>query len=98
MSERTLTDEQIETEIEHLNTAWSHIPGQGLVRVFETNSFAQGLMVVNEICRVVEDMGHYPEVTLRVDQVELVTTSQDAGGVTDMDVQLAKAIDAMVEY
>lgn len=98
MNERILTDAQIETEIEHLNTAWAHIPGQGLVRVFETNSFAQGLMVLGEIGRVVEDMGHYPEVTLRVNEVELITTSPDVGGVTDADVQLAKAIDAMVEY
>lgn len=98
MSEQLLTDEQIESEIEHLNIAWSHIPGQGLVRVYETNSYAQGLMLVNEIGRVAEDMGHYPDVTLRANEVVLTITTLETGGVTDLDVQLAKSIDVLVEH
>lgn len=92
MSEQVLTDDQIETAVENLNVAWSYIPGQGLVRVFETGSFGDGLRLINRIASIVEKQGHHPEITLRQDEVELVTMTYDAGGVTQRDIDLAAAI------
>jgi 4a-hydroxytetrahydrobiopterin dehydratase len=93
-NDQILSDEQIETEVSKLNLAWTHIPGEGLVRVFETQGFADGLMLVEKIGGAAERLTHYPEITLRTDEVDVIAFSEDAGGVTAADIELAKAIDA----
>lgn len=93
MNDHVLPDAQIETEVGKLNVAWTHIPGEGLVRVFETQGFAEGLSLVERIGGVAERLQHYPEVTLRNDEVDVTTFTPDAGGVTQADLDLAKAID-----
>jgi 4a-hydroxytetrahydrobiopterin dehydratase len=93
MNDQVLPDGQIETEINKLNVAWAHIPGEGLVRVFGTAGFAEGLALVERIGGVAERLQHYPEVTLRSDEVDLTVVTSDAGGVTQADVDFAKAID-----
>lgn len=93
MDDQVLPDAQIETEVNKLNVAWTHIPGEGLVRVFDTAGFAEGLALVERIGGVAERLQHYPEVTLRNEEVDVTVVTADAGGVTQADVDLAKAID-----
>jgi 4a-hydroxytetrahydrobiopterin dehydratase len=96
MNEQALSDKQIEAEVAKLNVAWTHIPGEGLVRVFETDGFAEGLALVEEIGGVAERLTHYPEVTLRNDEVDVTAFTPEAGGVTKIDIDLAKAIDETI--
>jgi 4a-hydroxytetrahydrobiopterin dehydratase len=96
MNEQALSDEHIEAEVAKLNVAWTHIPGEGLVRVFETDGFAEGLALVEEIGGVAERLTHYPELTLRSDEVDITAFTIDAGGVTAQDIELAKAIDETI--
>lgn len=93
MNDQILSDEQIESEVSKLHVEWSHIPGEGLVRVFETKGFAEGLALVERIGGVAERLTHYPEVTLRNDEVDVTAFTPEAGGVTMADIELAKAID-----
>ena len=93
MNDQLLTDEQIEAEVANLNVGWSHIPGEGLVRVFETAGFAEGLALVERIGGAAERLTHYPEVTLRHDEVDVTAFTAELGGVTSDDIELAKAID-----
>lgn len=93
MPNQALSDEQIESEVRSLNVAWTHIPGEGLVRVFETSSFAKGLALVAKIGEIAERLQHHPEITLRIDEVDVTAFTLDAGGVTQADVDLAKALD-----
>ena len=92
MNDPILTDEQIESEVAKLNIAWAHIPGEGLVRVFETKGFAEGLALVERIGGVAERLTHYPEVTLRSDEVDVAAFTIEVSGVTQADIELAKAI------
>jgi 4a-hydroxytetrahydrobiopterin dehydratase len=93
MNDQILPDAQIESEIAKLNVAWSHIPGEGLIRVFETQGFAEGLALVERIGGIAERLTHYPEVTLRTEETVVTILDTDAGGVTQADLDLAKAID-----
>jgi 4a-hydroxytetrahydrobiopterin dehydratase len=93
MNERVLSDADIETQVAKLDVAWAHIPGQGLIRVFETHDFAEGLALVNKIGQIAEQLGHHPEVVLRYSEVEVTNFTHDAGGVTAKDMELAEAID-----
>ncbi len=96
MNDKALSDHQIEEALEPLNVTWSHIPGEGLVGVFETKNFAEGLALVNRIGEIAEQQDHHPELLLRPDEVEVTTVTHDAGGVTSRDIELAKAIDELV--
>lgn len=93
MNDQILPDAQIESELAKLNVAWSHIPGEGIIRVFETQGFAEGLALVERIGGIAERLTHYPEVTLRSDETVVTIVDADAGGVTQADIDLAKAID-----
>lgn len=94
MNNQVLSDDQIEAEVAKLNVAWTHIPGEGLVRVFETQGFGQGLSLVARIGQIAERLSHAPEVTVRDDEVDVTAFTADAGGVTQADMELARAIDA----
>lgn len=92
-----LSDTQIEEAVAALNVGWTHIPGEGLVRVFETENFAEGLVLVNQISKAVMQLKHEPEVILRADEVDITTFTPDAGGITEKDINLAKAVDEITQ-
>lgn len=88
-----LSIEALEHAMRELHVAWSVIPGQGLVRVFEVADFSEGLALVASIGALAEKAGHYPEITLRRDKLEVICSTPEAGGVTQQDIDLAQAID-----
>ncbi len=58
----------------------------------ETGDFATGLRLVNRIGEAAESMNHHPDLDLRYPHLDVRLSSHDAGGVTDRDVTLARAI------
>ncbi len=62
---------------------------------FETRSFVVGAEFVARIAQTAEEQGHHPEVDVRYAQVLVALNSHDAGGVTDRDLALARAISAI---
>jgi 4a-hydroxytetrahydrobiopterin dehydratase len=58
----------------------------------ETGDFATGLRLVNRIGEAAEAMNHHPDLDLRYPHLDVTLSSHDVGGVTDRDVQLARAI------
>lgn len=90
-----LNTEQLEEAVRQLNVGWSVLPGKGLVRVFETGDFAKGFGLVSAIAELAEAHQHFPEITLRGDEVEVTLNTFEAGGVTRQDTALASAIDTL---
>ncbi|MGD8373244.1 MAG: 4a-hydroxytetrahydrobiopterin dehydratase [Candidatus Woesebacteria bacterium] len=88
-----LTDEQIKQALKDLNVAWSAIPGQGLVRVYETTSFSEGMQLVKKIAVVSDEHNHFPSINLAPNEVEITLSTPSKNGLTEIDVKLAKAID-----
>lgn len=88
-----LTDERLEATLPELDLAWSAIPGQGLVRVFTTGTFNKGVALVVKLAEIAEKRNHHPDVHLTHDEVEVTLLTHSAGGVTNLDVEMAKAID-----
>ena len=64
---------------------------------FATGDFARGLQLVARIGELAEEAGHHPDVTLRYPDVHVLLTSHDAGGKTQRDVDLARAISAAAD-
>lgn len=95
MNEKLLTPDQIDHYLSEIDVEWAAIPGQGLVRVFEAGSFEEGLELLNKISEVIKNQEHYPEITLRAGQLEVAAITNEVGGITIKDVELAKAIDEL---
>ena len=60
---------------------------------YETGGFATGLELVNRIGAAAEEADHHPDLTLTWPLVHVRLVSHDAGGVTQRDFDLAKAIE-----
>lgn len=95
MPDQILTDQQIENILPELNVAWSDIPGQGLVRVFNTGSFNSGVKLINQIAKIAQEHNHHPDIHLTFSEVEVTLSTHSVGGVTQRDIDLAKAIDQL---
>ncbi|HEY4021420.1 MAG TPA: 4a-hydroxytetrahydrobiopterin dehydratase [Pseudonocardiaceae bacterium] len=75
-------------------TGWANLNG-GLQTRIATGDFATGLAVVNSIGAAAEDMNHHPDIALSYGHVDVRLSSHDEHGVTDRDVSLARAINAI---
>ncbi len=68
---------------------WADIEGQGLIRVFETNDFRSGFVMLVHVGTAAEQVEYYPEVTLGQHKLTITIPPNDDG----LDHRLAHAID-----
>jgi 4a-hydroxytetrahydrobiopterin dehydratase len=73
---------------------WSRA-GDAVEKVFELPSFADAIAFVVRIGFAAEAMNHHPDLDVRWRKVRVLLTTHDAGGVTELDVELAGRIEAM---
>lgn len=69
-----------------------------LTKVFEFPSFITGLAFAAKITVHAEVIGHHPVIELSYGKVKVKLTTHDAKGLTKLDFELAKRIDALVTY
>ena len=69
--------------------------GKALTRRFTFNDFSEAFAFLTKVAMHAEKVNHHPEFTSVWNRVEFRLTSHDAGGVTDRDVELAKAIERL---
>jgi 4a-hydroxytetrahydrobiopterin dehydratase len=71
--------------------------GAALERSFRFTDFAEAFAFLTRVAEHAERVDHHPEFTSVWNRVDFRLTSHDRGGVTERDVALAKAIDALAE-
>ena len=86
-----LSDVEIHRALSALN-GWSR-RGDALVKTFTFPRFADGIAFVNRVARIADDMDHHPDIDIRYTKVTMTLSTHDAGGVTELDVKLAEAMD-----
>ncbi len=69
--------------------------GIALLRSYRFADFAQAFAFLTRVAVHAEAVDHHPEFTSVWNRVDFRLTSHDQGGVTERDVELAKAIDAL---
>jgi 4a-hydroxytetrahydrobiopterin dehydratase len=75
---------------------WTMDPdGKALVRTFTFKDFSEAFGFLTRVALHAEKADHHPEFTSVWNRVDFRLTSHDAGGVTERDRALAKAIDAL---
>jgi 4a-hydroxytetrahydrobiopterin dehydratase len=63
-----------------------------LVRQVEAPDFPTAIRVVDEVAVVAETMSHHPDIDIRWRTLTFTLSTHSAGGVTDLDVALARRI------
>jgi 4a-hydroxytetrahydrobiopterin dehydratase len=77
-------------------SGWSKIENrEAIFKSFKFNSFRQAFGFMTEAALVAEKMDHHPEWFNVYSRVDVTLTTHSAGGVTTLDVKLAKAMDAI---
>jgi 4a-hydroxytetrahydrobiopterin dehydratase len=91
-----LTDEQITAALARL-PAWRR-DGLSIVRTAEFANFPVAIEAVDRIAVIAERADHHPDIDIRWRTVTLRCATHSAGGVTGKDIELADAIDGIVEH
>lgn len=63
-----------------------------ITKVFKFDDFATAFGFMTRIAIIADKMDHHPEWFNVYNRVDVTLTTHDAGGVTDKDVTLAKAM------
>ncbi len=74
--------------------AWELVDGQ-LVKEVTCTGFAAALDYVMAVGALAEEADHHPDIDIRWRTVRLALTTHDAGGITGLDLALARSIDAL---
>jgi 4a-hydroxytetrahydrobiopterin dehydratase len=73
---------------------WS-IQNQKLHRQFQFPSFVEAFGFMSSVALVAESMGHHPEWLNVYNRVTVDLTTHDAGGITNLDIDLAKKMEQL---
>ncbi len=69
----------------------------GLVRELTAPSFIGGIRIVDAVADAAERLDHHPDIDIRWRRLRFALSTHSSGGVTETDVVLARAIDAVVQ-
>ena len=73
---------------------WTEVSGRdAIARKFTVRDFNQAFGFMTRAALVAEKMDHHPEWFNVYKTVEVTLSTHDAGGVTELDIKLAEAMD-----
>jgi 4a-hydroxytetrahydrobiopterin dehydratase len=87
-----LDDDQITSRLGAL-PAWER-DGDVISKTFELPTFPDAIAFVTRIAEGAEAANHHPDIDIRWRNVRIALTTHDAGGLTDLDFDLATEIEA----
>ena len=91
-----LNSAQRQDALENL-TGWSEATGGKAIRkMFEFRDFKQAFGFMSQAALKAEQMDHHPEWSNVYNKVDVTLSTHDAGGVTELDIQLAAFMDNVV--
>ncbi len=66
--------------------------GKALYRKQTFKDFVEAIAFVNQLVSPAEALGHHPDISISYNKVSITMTTHDAGGLTELDFQLAQTI------
>ncbi|WP_010544416.1 4a-hydroxytetrahydrobiopterin dehydratase [Sphingomonas elodea] len=77
---------------------WTYEPGRdAITRRFQFADFVEAFAFMTRVALIAEKADHHPEWSNVWNRVDVLLTTHDAGGLSTRDIQLATAIDALVQ-
>ncbi len=90
----TYNAEQAAQLIEPLS-GWS-FEENGIQKMFQFSDFVHAWGFMSQVAILAEKANHHPEWSNVYNKVEIRLSTHDAGGVTDKDIDLARAIEDLM--
>jgi 4a-hydroxytetrahydrobiopterin dehydratase len=88
-----LSDQDLEQAL--AGSHWER-DGDAIVREREFDDFAAAMRYVNQVADAAEAANHHPDILVHGwNQVRLMLTTHDQGGVTQSDVDMARTLDTV---
>ena len=87
---RLLTDDEVDTQLQAL-PGWQR-SGSAVVATIEAPDFRSAIAIVVEAADAAEQMNHHPDIDIRWRTTRWLLTTHDAGGLTQLDIELAHRI------
>ena len=87
---RLLTSEEIARQLADL-PGWTGT-GEALTAAYDAPDFAAAIRLVTEAADAAEQMNHHPDIDIRWKVTHWRLSTHSAGGVTQLDVELAHRI------
>jgi 4a-hydroxytetrahydrobiopterin dehydratase len=83
---------------DHVSTRLAQLPGwerdgDEIVKTFELPTFLDAIAFVARVADRAEAANHHPDIDIRWRKVRIAFTTHDAGGLTDLDFDLASEIE-----
>lgn len=89
-----LTNDQVDAALPDLN-GWERADG-ALRRSIEFPTFLEGVDAVGRVAELAEQKDHHPDIDIRWRTVTFALVTHSAGGITEQDLEMAKAIDQLL--
>ena len=94
MKTQLLKQEEILSIQENL-PEWE-VKGKKLIRKFNFSNFVEAFGFITKIAIIAESLNHHPEWSNVYSKVNIELTTHDLGGISDLDLKLAKEIDYLL--
>lgn len=95
MAATPMSEDQLNSALEDLSS-WQR-RGDRICKQFKFKDFVTAFGWMTQVALIAERMNHHPEWRNVYNQVSVELTSHDAGGITQRDIQLAQAMDHLVD-
>ena len=96
MSEKLEGDDRAEALAPLVAAGWAEVAGRdAITKTFVFRNFVEAFGWMARAALWAEKLGHHPEWRNVYKTVEVVLTTHDAGGITTLDVELARRMDAL---
>ena len=89
-----LNPDALHHELDRLD-GWDGTVKEGISRAYDCGDFAGSVAFVNRLADHAEEAGHHPDLTISWDTVTVTYVTHSAGGVTQADIEQARAIDGL---
>lgn len=92
---QAMSDAEVRQALEAL-PGWTHAGG-ALRKELRFSGFSEAFAFLTRVALLAEKRDHHPDFSCSYSRVTLELSSHDAGGVTGRDVELARAIEGLLQ-
>lgn len=87
-----LSDDEIQQAL--TSVAWTRA-GDQIEKQVKLSDFRAAMAFVNQVADIAERLDHHPDISISWNRVGLSVSTHDSGGLTALDFELARAVDAL---
>lgn len=92
MARPLLSDSEIDQALS--GVGWER-DGDEIKKTVKLADFRAAMAYVNQVADVAEGLNHHPDIAISWNRVGLSVSTHDSGGLTALDFDLARAVDAL---